>query len=49
MKHTFTIKSYQELEELLNDLEYKYCKKCKQITHHLVCGINKRWECLKCN
>lgn len=47
MKHTFTINNYRELDELLDDLEYKYCPECKQITHHLKCGF-ERLECLKC-
>ena len=51
MNHTFSINSYQELEEFLNDLEFLYCKKCKDITIHLRCGFednNARWECLRC-
>lgn len=48
MKHTFTIKNYQELNALLNDIEFRYCYKCKNIIIHLKCGF-ERLECLKCN
>lgn len=48
MNHTFNFEDYDDVVRFMNDIKFMSCKHCKKYTYHLICGLNPRFECLRC-